>query len=108
MCMACAWHVHGTSPCSGLQLVDDDKLDHISAERDGVEDQRGLGVATEARVVPARREEVHRAHLHMVRAGASAGGLVGASAGGLVGAWQQSRLGVAAAWLGLASLLGTG
>ena len=100
MCLACAWHVHGTSPCSGLQLVDDDELDHISAERDGVEDQRGLAVAAEARVVPARREEVHRARLHMVRAGASAGGLVGV--------WPQSCLGVAAAWLGLASLLGTG
>ena len=98
--MACAWHVPDTSTCSNLQLVDDDELDHISAERDGVEDQRGLAVAAEARVVPARREEVHRARLHMVRAGASAGGLVGV--------WPQSCLGVAAAWLGLASLLGTG
>ena len=77
MCMACAWHVHGTSPCSGLQLVDDDKLDHISAERDGVEDQCGLGVAAEARVVPARREEVHRARLLMVRAEAWLGGWLG-------------------------------
>ena len=98
--MACAWHVPDTSTCSNLQLVDDDELDHISGEWDGVEDQRGLGVAAEARVVPARREEVHWARLLMVRAGAWLGAWLWP--------WQDSRLGAAAAWLGLASLLRTG
>ena len=75
-CMVCAWHgactvcvhgVHGTALCSRLQLIDDDELERVAGERDGVEDQRGLGVAAQARVVPARRDEVHRARLRMVR-----------------------------------------
>eukprot|EP00964_Phaeocystis_antarctica_P133430 scaffold97635_cov60-Phaeocystis_antarctica.AAC.1 len=79
--------VHGTSTCSGLQLIDDDELDHISGEWDGVEDQRGLGVAAEARVVPAGREEVHRARLLMVRAEAWLGGWLGP---GCKAAWIQA------------------
>ena len=73
-CMVCAWGVHCVckvcARCvhgSGLQLIDDDELERVSGERDGVEDQRGLGVAAQARVVPARRDEVHRARLRMVR-----------------------------------------
>ena len=67
VCMVCARCVHGMALCSGLQLIDDDELERVSGERDGVEDQRGLGVAAQARVVPARRDEVHRARLRMVR-----------------------------------------
>ena len=63
----CVHGVHGTALCSRLQLIDDDELERVSGERDGVEDQRGLGVAAQARVVPARRDEVHRACLRMVR-----------------------------------------
>ena len=64
VCKVCARCVHG----SGLQLIDDDELERVAGERDGVEDQRGLGVAAQARVVPARRDEVHRARLRMERA----------------------------------------
>ena len=63
----CARCVHGTALCSRLQLIDDDELERVAGERDGVEDQRGLGVAAQARVVPAGRDEVHRARLRMVR-----------------------------------------
>ena len=73
----CVHGVHGTALCSRLQLIDDDELERVAGERDGVEDQRGLGVAAQARVVPARRDEVHRARLRMVRGKVRAGILRG-------------------------------